>query len=280
MERRPRLARGHRLDPPRPAADRALGEDREGPISAVERTCVPPQSSVETSLTSTTRTTSPYFSPKRAIAPSARASSSVVSNVCTAVFANTARLTSCSIRSRSSPRQLARVGEVEAELVGPHGRAGLRDVVAEHLAERRLEQMRGRVVRHRREADAPRDDRADAIAGGEALAAKDERLVAVEPVRVDELGPRPGVVVALDPALVGDLAAARGVERRLPQLREERAVAELLERAELREHVGLLVADEVGREPGARREVGRALPEALLARRRARSPGGVASRAR
>ena len=42
------------------------------PISAVERTCVPPHSSRDQSPapTSTIRTTSPYFSPNSAIAPS------------------------------------------------------------------------------------------------------------------------------------------------------------------------------------------------------------------
>ena len=50
------------------------------PISAVERTWVPPQSSRDQvpSPTSTMRTTSPYFSPNSAIAPSDFASSSVV----------------------------------------------------------------------------------------------------------------------------------------------------------------------------------------------------------
>ena len=47
---------------------------RNSPISAVFRTCVPPHSSIDTSGTSTTRTTSPYFSPNSAIAPRARAS--------------------------------------------------------------------------------------------------------------------------------------------------------------------------------------------------------------
>ena len=53
---------------------------RNGPISAVERTCVPPHSSREYSPSpiSTMRTTSPYFSPNSAIAPSRLASSSVV----------------------------------------------------------------------------------------------------------------------------------------------------------------------------------------------------------
>ena len=44
------------------------------PTSAVFATWVPPQSSRETSSTSITRTQSPYFSPNRAIAPSASAS--------------------------------------------------------------------------------------------------------------------------------------------------------------------------------------------------------------
>ena len=49
------------------------------PISPLEATWVPPHSSRDTSPTSTIRTQSPYFSPNSAIAPSARASSSVVS---------------------------------------------------------------------------------------------------------------------------------------------------------------------------------------------------------
>ena len=73
-----------------------------GPISAVERTWVPPQSSREKPGTSTTRTTSPYFSPKSIIAPSFRASSIGVRNVCTGRFSNTRSLTISSTRSRSS----------------------------------------------------------------------------------------------------------------------------------------------------------------------------------
>ena len=65
--------------------------------------------------------------------------------------------------------------------------------------------------------------------------------------RVHELGARGGVAVELDHALVGHLAAARGVERRLAQLREEGAVAEILVGVQLREDVGLVVADELGR---------------------------------
>ena len=120
--------------------------------------------------------------------------------------------------------------EVEAELVGTHGRACLLDVVAEHLPQRLVEQVRGGVVRHRREADAPRDDRLDAVAGREPVTAEEEHLVVAEAVRLDELGADGRVVVELDPAVVGHLAATGRIERRLPQLGEERAVAEILER--------------------------------------------------
>ena len=56
-----------------------------GPISAVERTWVPPQSSREKPSISTTRTSAPYFSPKSTIAPSLRASSIGVTNVRTGI---------------------------------------------------------------------------------------------------------------------------------------------------------------------------------------------------
>ncbi len=155
--------------------------------------------------------------------------------------------------------------EVEAELVRPHRRARLAHVVAEHVAQRLVQEVRARVVRHRREAHRPRHARANAIARGEARAAEEKRLIVLEPVRLDELGDVAGVVVELDRAGVRHLAAARRIERRLAQLREEVAVVDLLERADLREDVGLRVADELGREVGGAREVGRALKLARAA---------------
>src|SRR5439155_986018 len=71
-----------------------------GPISAVERTCVPPQSSREKPSISTTRTSAPYFSPKSIIAPSLRASAIGVTNVRTGIASNTFSLTSQLIRHR------------------------------------------------------------------------------------------------------------------------------------------------------------------------------------
>ena len=134
--------------------------------------------------------------------------------------------------------------EVEAKLVRPHGRAGLADVVAEHLLQHLVEEMRRRVVRQRRIADVPRHDGADAVALREAQALKHELLVVHEPERLDELGAR--AVFLLDPAGVGDLAAARRIERRLGELDLEVAFAEVGERGDRGPHVDLLVADELG----------------------------------
>ena len=49
-------------------------------------------------------------------------------------------------------RQRLLVREVETELVGPDGRARLRDVLAQHPPQRLVQEMGRRVVRHRREA--------------------------------------------------------------------------------------------------------------------------------
>ena len=49
------------------------------PMSPVARTCVPPQSSRLLRPASSTRTMSPYLSPKKAMAPMASASALVVS---------------------------------------------------------------------------------------------------------------------------------------------------------------------------------------------------------
>ncbi len=59
---------------------------KKKPMSPVRSTWVPPHSSMEKPGTSMTRTSSPYFSPKRAIAPSARARSKLVCRCPTAWF--------------------------------------------------------------------------------------------------------------------------------------------------------------------------------------------------
>ena len=130
-------------------------------------------------------------------------------------------------------------------------------MIAEDISQCLVQQVRAGVICHRRKAHAPRHARAHAVAPGEAGPLEEQRLVLLEPVRVEQLGA--GSVLLLDPAAVRDLAAAGGIERRLAQLREEQPVAERLERADLREHVGLPVADELAAEAGGRRELRRAL---------------------
>ena len=77
-------------------------------------------------------------------------------------------------------------------LSGRTAEPGLLDVVAEHLAQRGVQQMRRRVVRLRREAVAPVDDRLDARAGVERRVAAeldDEHLVVAELEHVGDLEP-------------------------------------------------------------------------------------------
>ena len=72
------------------------------PISAEVPTWVPPQNSTEKSPTETTRTCSPYLSPKKASAPMASASSLEVSSVPTPWLLSTLRLTNASTSASSS----------------------------------------------------------------------------------------------------------------------------------------------------------------------------------
>src|SRR5918993_291494 len=122
-------------------------------------------------------------------------------------------------------RERALVREVEPQLVRTDGRAGLLDVVSEHLPQRLVKQMRRRVVGHRREADAPRHGGADAVSGGEPGALEDEHLVVPEPDRLAQLRLRLRLLV-LQQALIRDLAATLRVERRLAQLGEEEVVVD------------------------------------------------------
>src|SRR3954465_6670208 len=124
------------------------------PISDVERTCVPPHSSreYEPSPISTIPPPPPYFSPNSAIAPLARASSSVVCWGRTGSLARIHSLTRPSPSPRSSGVSAAlgggrgAGGEGEAQLVGADIRAGLTHVRPQPLAQRGMQQMRGGVV--------------------------------------------------------------------------------------------------------------------------------------
>ena len=82
-----------------PAAAPVSCVNRNSAICPVLGTCVPPHSSSDTPGTSTTRTMSPYFSVKNAIAPAAIASLYFISRVVTGRFSHTWRFTSSSIRA-------------------------------------------------------------------------------------------------------------------------------------------------------------------------------------
>ena len=196
------------------------------PISAVLGTWVPPQSSRETSSTSTTRTQSPYFSPNSAIAPSRSASMRDISRARTKWLSLIQSLTRSPTSRSSSLRQRRAVGEVEAQLVRPHRGAGLAHVGAEPLPESRVQEVRRGVVAHRREARDVVDLRLDALAGLEAVARAVEldRLVVADPVDVGDPG---AAAVPAHLAGVGDLAAALGVERALLELDQGPAVVAL-----------------------------------------------------
>ena len=214
------------------------------PTSAVLATWVPPQSSRETSSTSTTRTHSPYFSPNSAIAPSRSASARSMFSQRTGRLALIHSLTRSSIARSSSGAERLAVGEVEAQLVGPDGGAGLAHVGAEPLAQRRVQEVGRGVVAHRRVARLAVDlglDRAPGFGSPRRLDL--QRLVLADPVDVED--PRLAAVPAQH-AGVGDLAAALGVEGALLELDQGAAVV-ALDRGEAGRRAQRLVADEAGR---------------------------------
>ena len=137
------------------------------------------------------------------------------------------------------------MGEVEAKLVGPYRGARLLDVLAEHAPECLVEEMGRRVVRHRREADRPRNDCAHAIAGSEAVTLQDEDLIVPDQaLDADELRPLRAVVLLHEPG-VPHLTATIRIERRFPQLRLEGPVAPVDVGADLGQDVELVVSDEL-----------------------------------
>ena len=146
-------------------------------------------------------------------------------------------------------RQLLGVREVEAQLVGANGRARLLDVIAEHVAQRLVQQVRRGVVRLGREAVAPVDDCLHARSRRQERTSSeldDQDLVVTELEDVDDLQPR-RLTVHEKVAPVADLAATCGVERTLLELDE---LARPLQRRRLDhggEDVRLGVADELRR---------------------------------
>ena len=140
------------------------------PISPVAAVCVPPQSSVEKPSDSfTTRTLSPYFSPKSAMAWYSFTATSMgtSSSVSTLALASTSRLTMFSISSSSSSATCAKCEKSKRSRSGATERAGLLDVRAQHLPQRGVEQVRAGVVAADGVAALAVDDGVDVVADGE-----------------------------------------------------------------------------------------------------------------
>ena len=148
------------FDPMEPSETRLIGPMRPSPA-----TWVPPQNSSESGPACTTRTESPYLSPKKAMAPMRSASSREVSVVSTGSSPRTSSLATLEHRDELLPARLGVVREVEAQAVRRDQRALLADVVAEHLAQRGVQQVRRGVV-------APDRLAALAVDGGQRVLAR------------------------------------------------------------------------------------------------------------
>ena len=132
----------------------------KSPMSPSACACVPPQSSTESGVIVRTRTTSPYFSSKMAIAPARlrlidgqdlREHGGVREHL---------RVHEVLDARELLRRQPLAVREVEAEPVGPHERSLLRRLLSEHDAKGPVQQVRRRMIPSRRAPGAPRRPRA------------------------------------------------------------------------------------------------------------------------
>ena len=153
---------GDRLDPPHVGGARALADDREDPdLGRVRRRGSRRRARARRRRPrprAPTRRTSRRTAPSRpAPRPRRGPSASRARGGCALIQPFTRSSTSRS----SSGRQRGAVREVEAQLVGAHRRARLAHVVAEALAQRRVQQVGGGVVSHRRVARLVVDHRLD-----------------------------------------------------------------------------------------------------------------------
>ena len=126
------------------------------------------------------------------------------------------RWTSSSIARSSSSVSAAVEREVEAQVVRGHERAGLAGPLPDHVAQRAMEQVRARVVAHRVGPPGGIHDRLDGLADPQPAverAAVDDQATE----RLLRVGHREQLAAAArlaQDALVADLAAALGIERR------------------------------------------------------------------
>ena len=163
------------------------------------------------------RTVSPYFSSKKASAPPSIASGMVMNAMETGRSSRMMRWTSSSMRVLLVVGQGPVEREVEAQVVGRDQRPGLARPLPDDVAQRAVEQVRPRVVAHRVGAALGVDDGLDRLPDPQPPV---ERAVVDDQPAMRPLGVGHGEQLAAatglaDDALVADLAAALGVERRL-----------------------------------------------------------------
>ena len=121
-------------------------------MSPVARTCVPPHSSRLKPGIETTRTVSPYFSPNSAIAPAAIASCGRLHLGLDRRVLQDLLVDDLLDLEQLLARERREVHEVEPQPIRRDERPRLLDVRAEHLPQRRVQQVRGGVVAPRRVA--------------------------------------------------------------------------------------------------------------------------------
>ena len=138
---------------------------------------------------------------------------------------------------------------VEAQLLGPHHRPRLTDALAHDDAQGVVQQVGGRVVAGGLVAADSVHHRLGALAGRDAALGEPSHddLIVLELHHVFDLEL---AGIGVDPAGVGDLAAAFGVERRLAELERQTTVAQLGAGADGGEDLEPLVADERARQVG------------------------------
>src|SRR3954470_4979203 len=138
-------------------------------MSPVRATWVPPQNSRELPISST-RTSSPYFSPNSIIAPDFFASSIGMTCARVGVFCMISAFTRASTSriSRSltgllweQSKRVFSASTSDARFLGADQRAPLLHVRAEPLAQRLVHEMRHRMVAHRARAQSDVDARLD-----------------------------------------------------------------------------------------------------------------------
>ena len=161
--RLPRLAAGQRLDAAHAGGDRAFAGHRDqadiagalhmGAAAQFDRPAerVAARSRAPLPI-DTTRTSSPYFSPNSARAPASRASSTAISRVVTSSFSSTTSLAMSSTRRSSSAVIGFGCTKSKRSRSGATSEPLLRDVIAEHLAQRLVQQMRRGVIGADRDA--------------------------------------------------------------------------------------------------------------------------------